>query len=163
MKSVRKDWQFKLANHLCAKPGIGMVFVEDLNLQAMSRGMLRKHTLDAAFGQFLNVLEWVAKKHQVYFARVNPDGTSQTCPKCGTHTGKKELVLRVHRCGECGYETDRDHAASEVIRLRGLDQLSTQGLCGTENAYAVGLPGTDESLSRSEAKPRKKKTRNAKL
>jgi putative transposase len=163
MKSVRKDWQFKLANHLCAKPGIGMVFVEDLNLQAMSRGMLRKHTLDAAFGQFLNVLEWVAKKHQVYFARVNPDGTSQTCPKCGTHTGKKELVLRVHRCGECGYETDRDHAASEVIRLRGLDQLSTQGLCGTENAYAVGLPGTDESLSRSEAKPRKRKTRNAKL
>jgi hypothetical protein len=70
---VRKDWQFKLANHLCTSEGIGMVFVEDLNLKAMSRGMLRKHTLDAAFGQFLNLLEWVAKKHQVYFARVNPD------------------------------------------------------------------------------------------
>lgn len=70
---VRKDWQFKLANHLCTSEGIGMVFVEDLNLKAMSRGMLRKHTLDAAFGQFLNLLEWVAKKHQLYFARVNPD------------------------------------------------------------------------------------------
>jgi len=42
--SVRKDWQFKLANHLCTKEGVGMVFVEDLNLKAMSRGMLRKHT-----------------------------------------------------------------------------------------------------------------------
>ncbi|MDY7016161.1 MAG: transposase [Cyanobacteriota bacterium] len=158
--NVRKDWQFKLANRLCTKEGIGMVFVEDLNLKAMSRGMLRKQTLDAAFGQFLNLLEWVAKKHQVYFARVNPAQTSQTCPKCNTHTGKKDLSQRVHRCGECGYETDRDRAASEVIRLRGLE-LSTVGLTGIENAYAVDLPGTDESQSRSEAKPRKRKTRNA--
>ncbi|MFB2978847.1 zinc ribbon domain-containing protein [Microseira sp. BLCC-F43] len=106
----------------------------------------------AAFGQFLNLLEWVAKKHQVLFARVNPDGTSQTCPKCRTHTGKKELSFRVHKCDVCGYETDRDRAASEVIRLRGLDNLSTVGLTGIENAYAVGLPGVDEkSPSRSEA------------
>ncbi len=161
--NVRKDWQFKLANRLCTKEGIGMIFVEDLNLKAMSRGMLRKHTLDAAFGQFLNFLEWVAKKHQVYFARVNPNGTSQTCPKCGTHTGKKELSERRHRCSECGYETDRDHAASEVIRLRGLEELSTQGLWEIENAYAVGLPGREATPSRSEAKPRERKTRNAKL
>ncbi len=159
--NVRSYWQFKLANYLCAKEGIGMVFVEDLNLKAMSRGMLRKHTLDAAFGQFLNKLAWVAKKHQVYFARVNPDGTSQTCPQCGTHTGKKDLSERVHKCDVCGYETDRDHAASEVIRLRGLDNLSTHGLCGIENAYAVGLPRAEETPSRLEAKPRKRKTRNA--
>ncbi len=160
--NVRKDWQFKLANHLCTTEGVGMVFVEDLNLKAMGRGMLRKHTLDAAFGQFLNLLEWVAKKHQVFFARVNPDGTSQTCPKCNTHTGKKELGERIHKCDVCGYQTDRDHAAAEVIRLRGLEQISTQGLWGRENAYAVGLPGIEEKyLSRSEAKPRKRKTRNA--
>jgi putative transposase len=139
-----------------------MVFVEDLNLKALDRGMLRKHTLDAAFGQFLNKLEWVAKKHKVYFARINPDGTSQTCPKCGTHTGKKELSQRIHKCDVCGYETDRDHAASEVIRLRGLEQLSTVGLTGITNAYAVGLPGTEEPPSRSETKPPKRKTRNAK-
>jgi putative transposase len=169
--NVRKDWQYKLANHLCAKEGIGMVFVEDLNLKAMSRGMLRKHTLDSAFGQFLNILEWVAKKHQILFARVNPDGSSQTCPKCNMHTGKKELVLRVHRCDACGYETDRDHAAAEVIRLRGLENLremlkalnqqTTVGLTAIEKAYAVGLPGVEEkSPSRSEAKTRQGKTRN---
>ena len=161
--NTRKNYHYKLANHLCTKVGIGMVFAEDLNLKAMSRGMLSKHTLDAAFGQFLNILEWVASKHQVYFARVNPDGTSQTCPKCNTHTGKKELSLRVHQCDVCGYETDRDHAASEVIRLRGLELLSTQGLCGTENACAVGLPGVEEKSSpRSKAKARKGITRNAK-
>lgn len=69
-----------------------MVFVEDLNLKAMSREMLRKHTLDAAFGQFLNFLEWVAKKHQVYFARVNPNGTSQTCPIMWNTYGQKRTV-----------------------------------------------------------------------
>jgi len=52
--------------------------------------MLRKHTLDAAFGQFLNLLEWVAKKHQIYFCRVNPDGTSQTCPSSATHIRVKK-------------------------------------------------------------------------
>jgi putative transposase len=106
--------------------------------------MLRKHTLDATFGQFLNLLEWVAKKHQVYLARVNPNGTSQTCPKCYTHTGKKDFSERVHKCDSCGSETDRDRAASEVIRLRGLAQLSTVGLTGIENAYAVGLAGVEE-------------------
>ncbi|WP_287528183.1 zinc ribbon domain-containing protein [Okeania sp. SIO2C2] len=63
-------------------------------------------------------------------ARVNPDGTSQTCPQCGTHTGKKELSERRHRCSECGYETDRDHAASEVIRLRGLEKIEYPGTLG---------------------------------
>ncbi len=125
--------------------------------------MLRKHTLDATFGQFLNLLEWVAKKHQVYLAGVNPNGTSQTCPKCYTHTGKKDLSERVHKCDSCGYETDRDRAASEVIRLRGLAQLSTVRLTGIENAYAVGLAGVEEKSpsSRSEAKSRKRKSRNA--
>ena len=66
----------------------------------------------------------------------------------------------MHRCGECGYETDRDHAASEVIRLRGLEQLSTVGLTGIENAYAVGLPGVEETPSRSEAKPSKEAKKN---
>jgi putative transposase len=28
---------------------------------------------------------------------------------------KKALDERVHRCGACGYETDRDLAAAEVI------------------------------------------------
>ena len=59
-----------------------MIFAENLNLKAMSRGMLCKHTLDAAFGrsvaggssraqtslQFLGILGWVAWKRDVYFA-----------------------------------------------------------------------------------------------
>ncbi|MFB2978978.1 MULTISPECIES: zinc ribbon domain-containing protein [Microseira] len=34
-------------------------------------------------------------------------GTSQTCPKCAAHTGKKELSERTHKCSGCGYETPK--------------------------------------------------------
>jgi putative transposase len=82
--------------------------------------VLAKHCLDAGWGQFLQILKWVAWKRGVYFAKVDPNGTSQTCPQCGAHTGKKELSERVHRCHECGYLTDRDVAAAQVVEQRGL-------------------------------------------
>ena len=30
----------------------------------------------------------------------------------------------VHKCNECGYEQDRDIAASEVIKNRGLENIA---------------------------------------
>jgi putative transposase len=62
----------------------------------------------------------VCWKRGVYFAKVNPDGTSQTCPNCNHHTGKKDLSERIHHCGECGYTTDRDVAAAQIVMQRGL-------------------------------------------
>ncbi|WP_316435383.1 zinc ribbon domain-containing protein [Leptolyngbya sp. NK1-12] len=35
-----------------------------------------------------------------------------------THTDKKELSDRVYKCPECGYETNRDIAAAQVVRQR---------------------------------------------
>ncbi len=117
ISNARKDFHFKTAHYLCNSAGI--VFAEDLNLKAMSAGMLCKHTLDAGFGQFLNILSHVCFKRDVYFAKVDAANTSQTCPNCQTHTGKKELSQRVHKCPECGYETDRDVAAAQVVLQRG--------------------------------------------
>jgi len=115
---TRKDFHFKLAHRLCDQ--VGMIFAENWNFKAWAKGMFSKHTLDAGFGEFLSILEWVCWKRGVYFAKVNPDGTSQTCPNCNHHTGKKDLSERVHRCGECGYITDRDVAAAQVVMQRGL-------------------------------------------
>jgi putative transposase len=124
ISNTRKDFHYKVANQLCDETG--MVFAEDLNLKAMSKGMLRKHTLDAGFGQFLSILEFVCHKRGVYFERVNPNLTSQTCPICQTLTGKKLLSERVHSCSECGYTTDRDVAAAQVVMQRGI-KLATVG------------------------------------
>lgn len=118
ISDTRKDWHFKLAHHLCN--GAGMLFAEDINFVSWQRGMLSKHSADAGFGQFVNILQWVCWKTDTYFAKVDKNGTSQTCPNCGTYTGKKNLHVRVHNCPSCGYTTTRDVAASQEIRNRGV-------------------------------------------
>ncbi len=117
ISNSRKDYHFKVAHYLCNQAG--MIFAEDLNLKALASGMLAKHCLDAGWGQFLQILEYVCWKRGVYFARVDAKGTSQTCPECGTYTGIKTLAERIHKCDECGYETDRDVAAAIVVMQRG--------------------------------------------
>lgn len=145
--NTRSYFHFKLAHKLCDQAG--MIFAEDLNVFAWAKGMFSKHTLDAGFGAFLSILEWVCWKRGVYFAKVNPDGTSQTCPNCNHHTGKKELSERVHCCGECGYITDRDVAAAQVVVQRGLAAVGhTVKMLG--EGLSVGSLLTQESASMRE-------------
>jgi putative transposase len=115
---TRKDWHFKLAHRLCDQAG--MIFVEDINFKAWAKGLFGKYTLDAGFGQFFNILAYICWKRDVFFLKVDKNFTSQICPSCNTHTGKKDLSKRVHFCPNCGYTTNRDVAASQVIRNRGL-------------------------------------------
>ena len=150
---TRKDWQFKLA-HEIAKDA-GMIFVEDIDFRVWAKGMFCKHTLDASFGQFVSILEWVCWKQGVYFDKVNKDYTSQVCPSCDTHTGKKLLDNRVHSCHECGYTTHRDVAAAQVIRNRGLS-AEGRSVDVKEIACGGGLTGTGNGLVKSQ-RDRKKK------
>lgn len=122
---TRKDWHFKLA-HEVAKDA-GMVFVEYLDFRAWAKGMFGKHTLDAGFGQFVSILSWVCWKQGIYFEKVNKDYTSQVCPNCDTHTGRKGLDSRIHNCPECGYKTHRDVAAAQVIRFSRIIDRGTLG------------------------------------
>ena len=138
VSNARKDWHFKAAHHLCNVAG--MIFAEDLNLKAMSKGMLCKHTLDAAFGQFLSILAWVSWKRDVYFAKVDCNGTSQMCPICDADT-PKDLSVRVHVCHKCGYSTDRDVAASQVVRKRGINLISADGQSVQQNVCGDGKRG----------------------
>lgn len=164
ISDTRKDWHYKLAHYLC--DGAGMIFVEDINFVSWQRGMLSKHSADAGFGQFVGILEWVCFRRDVYFAKVKKDGTSQTCPNCGAHTGKKTLDIRYHHCHECGYHTTRDVAASQEIRNRGIKAVGqivlearkragvcparflAQNVCGLDGTGSIGnniLVGTGRS------------------
>lgn len=135
-----------------------MVFVEDIDFRSWARGMFSKHSADAGFGQFVNILQWVCFKRGVFFAKVDKNYTSQQCPECGTHTGKKELRDRVHSCPVCFYTASRDVAAAQVIRNRGLEFISASGsghdlevkqtVCGLDAAGTDGnasLAGTGRS------------------
>ncbi|MEO0834794.1 MAG: transposase [Cyanobacteria bacterium J06642_3] len=149
ISDTRKDWHFKLSHQLVKDAG--MIFVEDINFVSWQRGMLSKHSADAGFAQFVNILKWVCWKTDTYFAKVDKNATSQTCPKCGTHTGKKTLDVRVHCCRECGYTTTRDVAASQEIRNRGISALGhsvAQNVCGLDATGSIGngiLVGTGRS------------------
>jgi len=115
--NCRKYWHRKLSPQIC--DDAGMVFVQDLNLVGPKAAMLGKHSLDAGFGQFFNILEQTCFKRGVFFQKVDAKKTSLICPNCLNQTGKKELSERVHSCHNCGYITDRDVAAAQVVLLRG--------------------------------------------
>src|SRR4028119_1427958 len=140
--NCRKDWHRKLSHQICNDAG--MVFVEDLNLIGLSRGMLGKHCLDAAFGQFFNILEQTCFKRGVYFQKVDSRKTSQICPSCGVETGKKELSQRTHICSNCAYTTDRDVAAAQVVLIRGLAAVGHTVKMLSEGKV-VGVPVKKES------------------
>ncbi|MFE1744690.1 RNA-guided endonuclease InsQ/TnpB family protein [Coleofasciculus sp. H7-2] len=142
VSNCRKDFHRKLSHQLC--DGAGMVFVEDLNLIGLSRGMLGKHCLDAGFGQFFNILEQTCLKRGVYFQKVDARKTSQICPNCGTQTGKKELSERTHVCESCGYKTDRDVAAAQVVAIRGLAAVGHTVKMLSEGKF-IGIPEMKES------------------
>jgi len=140
--NVRREFHFLTAHKLCDMAG--MIFAEDLNLKITSRGMLAKHCLDAAWGSFLEILRWVCWKRGVFFAKVDPNRTSQICPQCGAHTGKKELSERVHHCPECGYITDRDVAAAQVVAQRGLVAVGQTVILPVEDG-CLGTPIKQET------------------
>ncbi|MEG5160397.1 transposase [Microcoleus sp. AT3-A2] len=140
--NCRKDWHWKLAHQLCEDAG--MIFVEDLNLIGLSRAMLGKHCLDASWGQFFTILQQTCFKHGVCFQKVSAHKTSQICPNCGVETGKKELSERTHSCSSCGYTTDRDVAAAQVVLIRGLAAVGHTVKMLGEGKF-VGIPVNQES------------------
>lgn len=142
ISSIRKQYHWELAHNLC--DWAGMIFVEDLNLKGLAKGMLAKHCLDASWGQFMQILEQCCLKRGVFFLKVDSKKTSQICPNCLTQTGKKDLSLRVHSCQHCGYTTDRDVAAAQVVAIRGLATVGHTVKMLVEGKF-IGIPKTQES------------------
>lgn len=148
----RKQYHYELSHHLCNQAK--MIFIEDISPKAWGKGLLRKHSLDFAFGAFIEILAHVAKKRDVYLLKINKDYTSQTCPNCGTLTGKKPLNERVHHCSECGFTCDRDYASSLVIEQRGLIAVGQTVLQSVEDN---GIGAVEKSTARATQRSRKAK------
>lgn len=129
--NARKNFHYQQAHLLCDHGD--MIFMEDLDFRVSAKGMFGKQMLDGGFGQFRTIVKQVCWKRGKFFAVVDARGSSQTCPNCGVHV-KKDLSTRVHKCPECFYEADRDVAAAQVLKNRGIDQISTAGQVGMETA-----------------------------
>jgi putative transposase len=114
--SRRNDFQHKESRKLVRT--YGTIFVEDLNIQGLSRGILAKSVHDASWASFLDKISYKAENAGRRFVQVNPRGTSQRCI-CGADNPKK-LSDREHVCTECGLVTTRDHASALEIQRLGL-------------------------------------------
>ncbi|MDJ0594432.1 MAG: transposase [Pleurocapsa sp. MO_226.B13] len=137
IKNSRKNFHFQTAHQLCNQAQ--MIFVEDIDFTKTAKAMLGKHMLDGGFGQFRQLLKWVGWKRDVYVAEVDHRYTSQICPNCQTHNGKKDLSVRVHTCPECNYSTTRDIASAMVIKQRGEASIEVPSDGGERKLSATDL------------------------
>src|SRR5262252_5346783 len=110
----RRDHLHKVARNLVTR--FGRIGIEDLNIKGLAGGMLAKHVHDAAWAQLTAMLDCKAASAGVELVKVDPRGTSQTCPECGI-VAAKTLAECEHRC-ECGCVFDRDVAAAKVVHFR---------------------------------------------
>jgi putative transposase len=125
----RRDWFWKLAHDLTNR--FDVLCFETLNLKGMQRLWGRKIS-DLALGEFLQILEWVAKKKGklvVYIDMWYP--SSKTCSNCGHVLDSLDLSVREWRCPSCQSPNGRDDNAAKNICAVG---TSTVGLGNVRQA-----------------------------
>jgi len=131
----RRDFAHKLSRSLANEHGL--IAFEKLNVTGLARGMLARSVHDAAWTQIVQFTTYKAESAGGSVVLVDPRGTSQTCPDCGT-VARKSLSQRWHSC-PCGCELDRDVAAARVVLAR--------GLMGREPAFGREVSGVPHGLS----------------
>nr|WP_254657981.1 transposase [Pleurocapsa sp. PCC 7327] len=95
--------------------------------------------LTLALGEFLRILEWVAKKKGkliVFIDQWYP--SSKTCACCGRVLEKLDLSIREWRCPSCQSINGRDDNASQLICAVGASTVGLGDVRPYETAIAVG-------------------------
>lgn len=110
----RRDFSHKLSRRLVDTHS--HIAFEDLNIKGLAAGMLAKSVHNAAWNQLVQHVTYKAANAGGTVVLVDPRGTSQTCPECGT-IKRKTLSQRRHIC-DCGCDVDRDVAAARVVLMR---------------------------------------------
>lgn len=111
----RRDGSHKLSRKIVDR--FSHIAMEDLNIKGLAAGMLAKSVHNAAWNQLVQHIGYKAECAGSTLKLVDPRGTSQTCPECGT-IRRKTLAERMHRCLDCGAVLDRDVAAAQIVLLR---------------------------------------------
>jgi len=124
IKRQRQEFHYKVANKLVNT--YDLIGVEDLNIKGLARTRLAKSILDAAWGEFIRILEAVAVKRGVRVVKVKPHGTSVDCSSCGWKV-PKTLEIRIHDCPKCRTVLDRDLNAAINILMRALNAVGLTG------------------------------------
>jgi len=131
----RRDWFWKLAHRLTDQ--FDVLCFETLNLKGMQRLWGRKVN-DLALGDFLQVLEWVAKKKGKQVIYIDPwYPSSKTCSCCGHVLDELDLSVRRWRCPSCHQVNDRDENAALNIKRVGSSTLGVGDVRRVQPAISV--------------------------
>ncbi|HEY9644233.1 MAG TPA: zinc ribbon domain-containing protein, partial [Coleofasciculaceae cyanobacterium] len=88
--------------------------------------------------EFLQILEWVAKKKGKQVVYIDPwYPSSKTCSCCGHVLKELDLSIRRWRCPSCNSENDRDENASINIKQVGASICSEGDVRQSQAAVAV--------------------------
>lgn len=135
ISNQRRDWFWKLAHDLTLE--FDVLCFETLNLKGMQRLWGRKVS-DLAFSEFLQILEWVAKKKSkqvVYIDRWYP--STKTCNACSHVLKDLELEIREWRCPSCHSVNGRDENAAKNIQAVGVSTVKLGDVRRSMTAVAV--------------------------
>lgn len=131
----RQSWFWKLAHQLANQ--FDVLCFETLNLKGMQRLWGRKVS-DLAFGEFLQILEWVATKKGKQVVFIDPwYPSTKTCNSCGHILEKIGLSVREWRCQECQSVNGRDENAAKNIQMVGTSTIKLGNVRQSETAIAV--------------------------
>jgi len=137
------DYQHKLTTWFVRE--YDAVFVEDLDVKEMlEQSHNARNKQDAAWRQFISLLEYKADLYGCHVVQVDPRGTTKECASCGVETAKP-IWVREHSCPSCGFECDRDANATLNVLQRGFSEL---GLGWPESTpVETALPTDTHSVS----------------
>ena len=122
ISNKRSDFQWKLAHQLCRR--YDNIFIEDLNLEGMSRRWGRKMS-DLAHGDFVLKLEYVASKYGCTVHKIDRYFPSSRLCTCGYKNDKLTLRDREWTCPVCGQTHQRDLFAAQNILRQGIAELGS--------------------------------------
>ena len=112
----RRDFHHQISASLVHR--YGWIAIEDLNIKGLFQGRTSKSMGDAGWSRFLQMLEYKAAWAGTSVIKVEANGTSQECSRCG-FVIPKSLSERWHHCTNCAFTAPRDVNAALVILSRG--------------------------------------------
>lgn len=145
VENARTDFHHKLSTQLVKR--YGLLAVEDLTIEGLSRTFLAKSFHDVGISSFLLKLQYKAESAGVAVVKVNPRGTTQECSKCGNMVNKT-LSQRMHDCPACGLSLSRDHNSAINILNRATVGHTGSNACGV----VAGVTAMKQELSDNEDK-----------
>jgi putative transposase len=104
-----------------------LIFIEDLNVKALSRGRNARSIQDAAFGEIRRQLTYKSEWRDKMLISVDRwYASSKTCSKCRHVLDELRLDVRYWTCPQCKACHDRDINAARNLLMEGLRQLAAR-------------------------------------